>query len=195
MPTPDFSSMLRWPNVPACYGWLSLDRRGQWRMRGETVTHRGLNDFLNRQYAHDTDGNYFVQNGPQRVYVALDYTPWVVYLTASGDLQTHVGEIVERVLSVERDEEGNLLFVLADGVAVLCDRDLPSIIDRLQRADGTAVDDAMLLAAVEERAVEGLYLYWKNQRLPVKSLLRREVPRHFGFIPTPQPPTTNLQTN
>jgi hypothetical protein len=33
------------PEVPACYGWLSLDRRGRWRLRGETVTHAGLKAF------------------------------------------------------------------------------------------------------------------------------------------------------
>ena len=190
---PDFSGMLRWPNVPACYGWLSLDRRGQWRMRGETVTHRGLNDFLNRQYARDAAGNYFVQNGPQRVYVALDYTPWVVHLTAAGGLETHVGESVDRVLGVSPDDEGNLLFDTAGGVALLCDRDLPSVIDHLQRADGSTIDEATLLAAVEKRSVDGLYLHWQNQRLPMKSLLRREVPQHFGFVPLPQPSEANAK--
>ncbi|WP_416346426.1 DUF2946 family protein, partial [Escherichia coli] len=23
--------MAKWPNVPNCFGWLALDRRGQWR--------------------------------------------------------------------------------------------------------------------------------------------------------------------
>jgi hypothetical protein len=99
MRQPDFSAMLRWPNVPACYGWLSLDRRGRWRLRGEAVTHAGLNDFLNRQYTHDEDGNYFVQNGPQRVFVELEYTPWVLRLTAADRIETHVGEAVNEFRS------------------------------------------------------------------------------------------------
>ena len=28
-------AMAKWPNVPACYGWLGLDARGQWYMRDE----------------------------------------------------------------------------------------------------------------------------------------------------------------
>ena len=73
----DFSAIAKWPNVPACYEWLSLDRRGDWRLQGERVTHRGLIDFLNKQYASDESGRWFVQNGPQRVFVALACTPWV----------------------------------------------------------------------------------------------------------------------
>lgn len=28
----------KWPNVPALYGWLPLDRHGRWRIRGETIS-------------------------------------------------------------------------------------------------------------------------------------------------------------
>ena len=62
----DLSAIAKWPNVPACYEWLSLDRRGDWRLRGERVTHRGLIDFINRQYAVDETGRGVVHNGPQR---------------------------------------------------------------------------------------------------------------------------------
>ena len=30
-------SMLKWPNVPSVYGWLRLDRRGQWLIRMPSV--------------------------------------------------------------------------------------------------------------------------------------------------------------
>ena len=30
-------AMDRWPDVPAVYGWLELDVRGRWRLRGEPV--------------------------------------------------------------------------------------------------------------------------------------------------------------
>ena len=35
-------TMARWPNVPAVYGWMSLDRRGRWCLQGEPVVHRTL---------------------------------------------------------------------------------------------------------------------------------------------------------
>ncbi|MBL8398604.1 MAG: DUF2946 family protein [Candidatus Accumulibacter sp.] len=182
--------MRRWPDVPACYGWLSLDRRGHWRLRGEAVSHRGLNDFLNRRYAHDAAGNYFVQNGPQRVYVELEYTPWIVRLVSSETLETHIGETVDQVLSAAIDEEGNLLFDIGIGIALLCDRDLPSFIERLHIENGEPADEKTVLAAIDDGTVDGLYLAWQKRRLPLHAIRRPEVPRHYRFVPSPQPADT-----
>jgi len=30
-------SIAKWPGVPAVYGWLELDRRGGWRIKGERI--------------------------------------------------------------------------------------------------------------------------------------------------------------
>ncbi|QWD79564.1 DUF2946 family protein [Polynucleobacter sp. MWH-Spelu-300-X4] len=80
-------SLIKWPSVPECRGWLALDRRGNWRMRnefaqknhlpGDIIQHSGLVSFIERNYATNEDGEWFFQNGPQRVYVDLDYTPLV----------------------------------------------------------------------------------------------------------------------
>lgn len=84
-------ALKKWPNVPACTGWLMLDRRGQWRMRdeacqasggsGDPIRHTALNAFIARNYAVDDEGRWFFQNGPQRVFVDLAYTPSVVRLS------------------------------------------------------------------------------------------------------------------
>ncbi len=192
MPTPDFSAMLRWPNVPACYGWLSLDQRGRWRMRGEAVSHRGLQDFLNRQYAHDEDGNYFVQNGPQRVFVDLDYTPWVLHLATPDCFATQVGEAVSELRAAGIDEEGNLLLEIPAGIALLCDRDLPTLLPCLHLANGEVADDDALLAAIAQAAggvnanANGLTLVWHGQHLPVRTLQRSDIPKRYGFIASPE---------
>jgi len=83
-------AMAKWPDVPACTGWLALDRRGRFRMRdeacqaadepGEPIRHAALNAFIARNYTSDAEGRWFFQNGPQRVFVDLDYTPLVVRL-------------------------------------------------------------------------------------------------------------------
>ena len=82
--------MLKWPNVPAVYGWLSLDRRGSWMIKNvsgrfERIANAAVNDFIGRNYAVDEEGRWYFQNGPQRVFVALDYTPWVYRLDDSGE--------------------------------------------------------------------------------------------------------------
>ena len=188
MPTPDFSALLRWPNVPACYGWLSLDRRGRWRIRGEAVTHQGLNDFLNRQYTHDERGNYFVQNGPQRVFVELDYTPWVLRLVTAHHLETQVGEAVSELRGAAIDEEGNLLLETPVGMALVCDRDLPALLPCLHLPNGEVADDTALLAAIDgpRAGVSELTFVWNEQRLPLVAARRAEVPRRYGFVASPQ---------
>ena len=191
MPAPDFSAMLRWPNVPACYGWLSLDRRGHWRLRGEVLGHAGLNEFLNRQYAHDADGCYFVQNGPQRVFVELEYTPWVLRLGATDRLETHTGEDVSEIRGATLDNEGNLLIEIPEGIALLCDRDLPALRDCLRLPDGEPADDASVLEIIAQ-PVPGLTvltLDWAGQHVPVASIPRSEVPGRYGFVPSPRPAT------
>ena len=178
--------MSRWPNVPACYGWLSLDRRGRWRLRGDLLNHGGLTDFLHRQYAHDLHGNYFVQNGPQRVFVELEYTPWVLHLAAADCLATQTGQTVSELRGAAVDEEGNLLLEIPDGIALLCDRDLPALLHALRRADGQLVDDDALLAAIAQPGVGTLTLDWQDRRLPVVALRRSQVPGRYGFVSSPR---------
>ena len=72
-------AMAKWPDVPAVYGWLSLDRRGNWLIKGERITNAALRDFIARNYEADDEGRWYFQNGPQRVYASLAYTPLVVH--------------------------------------------------------------------------------------------------------------------
>ena len=84
-------AMERWPNVPDVYGWLRLDRRGQWLIKDETIANVTVRDFISRNYLRTDGGAYAFQNGPQRVFVELDYAPWVVSLQPSGELRLHTG--------------------------------------------------------------------------------------------------------
>jgi len=115
-------SLAKWPNVPAVFGWLSLDRRGNFLIKGEKIGNRALREFIGRNYEADTQGRWFFQNGPQRVYVKLAYTPWVVHY--EGDvLIDHCG----RSFSPEKifqDDEGSVLMHAKSGIALLDDRDL-----------------------------------------------------------------------
>lgn len=181
MSTPDLSAIAKWPNVPACYGWLSLDRRGRWRLQGQPVVHAGLITFINRQYGCDEAGNWFLQNGPQRVFVALDYTPWVWHLEANGSLQAHTGEAAGPASAVWIDEEGSVLLQTALGIGLLDDRDLPAFLAACRRADGTPADDDTLMAALGGTAS----ILWNA--LPITTISTADVPVHFHFQPAPRP--------
>lgn len=106
-------AMAKWPNVPHCYGWLGLDARGHWYMRddraqsagpfsqadggnpvskGSLLRHDKLIDFIQRNYGVDERGQWYFQNGPQRVYVELEVAPWVWRLDAHLAVTAHSGQ-------------------------------------------------------------------------------------------------------
>lgn len=177
----DLSAIARWPNVPACYGWLSLDRRGDWRLQGERVTHRGLIDFMNRQYAADERGCWFVQNGPQRVFVELACTPWIFRL--SGDaLLAHTGQPAGDIKAVFLDDEGSLLIEAEAGIGLLDDRDLPLVLGECTGANGAAASDDEFAAAL---AGDPDKLRWRGHA--VGPLGPAKAQERFGFNPSPTP--------
>jgi hypothetical protein len=133
-------SMAKWPDVPDVYGWLSLDRRGNWLIKGEKIGNAALREFISRNYAPDARGCWYFQNGPQRVFVALAYTPLALHLETGrvGDaLFDHCG----RPFQPEQaflDEEGSVLMLGKPGIGLLDDRDLAAYADRAQGLPGIA---------------------------------------------------------
>ena len=120
-------AMAKWPNVPAVYGWLSLDRRGNWLIKGERIANQALRDFIARNYESDDAGRWYFQNGPQRVYVTLSYTPLVVHFEGE-ELRDQCG----RAFACEKtylDDEGSVLMEGSGRIALLDDRDLARFAD------------------------------------------------------------------
>jgi hypothetical protein len=121
-------SLAKWPNVPAVYGWLSLDRRGNWLIKGERIANRALREFIARNYEADDRGCWYFQNGPQRVYVSLAYTPLVVHYEGDG-LVDHCGRPFSASEAFQ-DDEGSALMAGGGTVALLDDRDLLRFADQ-----------------------------------------------------------------
>ena len=120
--------MAKWPDVPDVYGWLSLDRRGNWLLKGERIGNQALRDFISRNYTSDAQGRWYFQNGPQRVFVNLAYTPLVVHHEGEA-LEDHCG----RAFSPQEafiDDEGSVLLLGKAGIALLDDRDLERYAER-----------------------------------------------------------------
>lgn len=198
-------AMAKWPNVPAVFGWLALDRRGQWSIKSaasagtagsETsfarVTNPKLIEFIGRNYAHDEQGRWYFQNGPQRVYVKLDYTPFVYRIARAHPLsfETHTGSHCADLQSAWMDEAGNLLLVTEHGPGVLLDRDLPRGLEALSYADGHALEEERLLALIEEGdEAAGVYFNTGAASLPLALIRAEEAPQRLGYVREPQPPT------
>ena len=123
-------SMAKWPDVPEVYGWLSLDRRGNWRIKAEKIGNLALREFIARNYQPDARGRWYFQNGPQRVFVQLAYTPLVVHFEGDA-LVDHCGRPFEPGQAY-LDEEGSLLIAGKAGISLLDDRDLARFADRAE---------------------------------------------------------------
>lgn len=145
------AAMARWPNVPAVYGWLSLTESGHWRLHpqgdallqpdspGEDITSPQILVFMGRNYASDDHGQWFFQNGPQRVYVRLDAAPFIAHTTtdtATGRLRlrTHTGQDIREISALYLDDTGRMYAATELGAALIAGRDLPSLLDALQLA-------------------------------------------------------------
>ena len=182
------AAIAKWPNVPHCYGWLGLDARGNWYLRddqaqaagrfcaassepgrqmaskGSLLQHEKLIDFIARNYECDESkasaakGQWFFQNGPQRVYVELEATPYIWRVGSMPDFEVtaHTGQvaITQRCFV---DEHGRVYLETAVGFGLVHTQDV-----------GQAAE------AIEQ----GL---WVPQEV-----LAHELPGRFGYVRSPE---------
>lgn len=167
-------AMRKWPNVPACYGWLGLDGRGRWFMRddrvqqcgsfasqrpgsrGDELQHGQLLQFIGRNYAADAKGQWYFQNGPQRVYVELAHTPYIWRIEPDGSVLSHTGLPAE-VLQVWLDEVGRVYLHTRLGFGLVHTLDTQALAQHME-AQG-----------------------WQT-----KTLASQELPARFGYVQSPQ---------
>ena len=173
-------ALAKWPHVPHCYGWLGLDARGGWYMRddrtqaagpfpqakGSLLRHDKLIEFIHRNYECDAEGQWFFQNGPQRVYVELEAAPRIWRLDAQGGVTAHTGQAA-KVKGCYLDEDGRLYLDTDLGFGLVHSLDMALAADAVEAGRWEPVD-----------------------------VRANELPARFGFVrspgagrPAPQHPT------
>jgi hypothetical protein len=135
------AAMAKWPNVPYCYGWLALDARGNWRMRderaqalnlaGDIIRNPTLQGFINRNYLCDDDGNWYFQNGPQKVYIDLAATPYIAQILPDQTWRLHTGQIMPTATRVWILDDGNIVCQADQFLCQLDDRDIALFLETL----------------------------------------------------------------
>jgi hypothetical protein len=162
-------AIAKWPNVPHCYGWLGLDSRGNWYMRddrvqamgpfpqskGSVLRHEKLVEFIHRNYDCDDQGQWFFQNGPQRVYVELEATPLILRVASDNTVSTHTGRAA-RAQRCWVDEQGR----------VYLETDL-----------GLGLVHTLDVGVAAEGVEQGL---WVPQ-----DIASTELPKRFGYVTSP----------
>ncbi|MDR1969679.1 MAG: DUF2946 family protein [Burkholderiaceae bacterium] len=166
-------ALAKWPHVPHCYGWLGLDARGQWYMRdaraqalggfasgvpgarGALLRHEKLIGFIHRNYDCDVRGQWFFQNGPQRVYVELEATPWIWRIDFDGQVRSHTG-IATQPSACLTDEAGRVYLLTPLGIGLVHTLDVPAVADAIEQG-----------------------------RWQVQSVHAQELPQRFGFVRQP----------
>jgi len=185
-------AMAKWPNVPAVFGWLGLDRRGQWLIKGERISNPVVADFIARNYERDAQGRWYFQNGPQRVFVAPDYTPFVYRIAwepgAPLRLEAHTGRSVTRVDGAWIDDAGIVLVATEHGIGMIDDHDLDRLLACFTDARGKPLAEDAIAAAIERLQGGGaaeLYFTYRGSTVPVSAIAAGEVPEKFGFVARP----------
>ena len=153
-------AMAKWPNVPDCYGWLGLDARGNWYMRddpaqacgafasgqpgakGSMLKHEKLIEFIQRNYAQNDAGQWYFQNGPQRVFVELEATPWIWRVEGDFSVQAHDGQSVT-VRRCVVDERGWLYLQTTSGFGLVHTQDVARAASAIEAGVWTVQDELL----------------------------------------------------
>lgn len=197
-------SLIKWPKVPDCFGWLALDRRGQWRMvdefaqqnhlPGQVIQHAALNEFISRNYASDQSGRFFFQNGPQRVFITLAATPWIVRIipsTQGSNLITQCRTPLKPSAALS-DENGNIYIV--GSIEQTIYKNLKS--QQFEIKDHVSIallhdhdlDLFSEMAKLREEACSfGGSWNWHGEQLPLDPIHSEELHEKFGFIKQAKP--------
>ncbi len=165
-------AMAKWPNVPDCYGWLGLDARGNWYMRdaraqalglfasgvpgckGSLLRHDKLIEFIGRNYMADAQGQWFFQNGPQRVFVELEATPWIWRIQPDLGVCDHLGHHAA-VTGAQVDERGHLYLQTDRGFGLVHTQDVGLAAEAIEQG-------LWLLQEVVEASLTGHHGYHKS---------------------------------
>jgi len=198
------AAIAKWPNVPHCYGWLALDARGQWRMRdercqalnlpGDVIRHQTLIDFINRNYQCDDQGCWYFQNGPQRVYVELEATPFIARTTQDGFyLQT--GEKFTSIDKAFIDTEGRIFLQSKLILAVVDDRDLSECLPMILYNGSTIDEESLMLWINDTQEFRNIKFCNVKENLTVNLTKQSltNVMEAFGYVTSPK--TAAIKSN
>ena len=122
-------------DVASAPGGLRLEQTDPARRaaaRGSLLKHDKLIDFIQRNYESDSQGQWFFQNGPQRVYVELEIAPFVWRVADDFSVSAHTGKPA-RVQRCMVDEEGRVYLETDLGFGIVHTQDMTIAADAIEQ--------------------------------------------------------------
>lgn len=183
------AAMAKWPDVPDVYGWLELTARGEWLIKGEPIDNEAIRAFIGRNYASDGRGNWYFQNGPQRVYVSPEATPIVYRLDEAGRLESHTGAHSLQLRAAFADAAGRLYLDTDLGPGLVDSRDIGHFAERIVDRTGRVLDERALVlwnAGEAEAFLNPDGLHARHD--PLVRIVRvdgNRLPETLGFVARP----------
>jgi len=182
------AAIAKWPDVPAVFGWLSLTARGEWRIRGERIDNRAVRDFIGRNYGADQLGRWFFQNGPQRVFVELEATPWIYRLAPGEALSTHTAIQPRTLGAAALLDDGRCVLTTDLGAGLVDDRDAALFLRAVTDFAGMPLNERGLerwLTGKDEAFVSATALQLDSRACRIERVRFNELEQRFGFARVP----------
>lgn len=104
--------------------------------KGSRLLHEKLVDFIQRNYESDVQGRWFFQNGPQRVYVELEATPWIWRIGSAPGFAVvaHTGAVAQPS-GCFLDEQGRVYLQTDIGFGLVHSLDMTHAADAIEQGD------------------------------------------------------------
>jgi hypothetical protein len=150
---------------------------------GDIIRHESLLAFIYRNYDCDTRGAWYFQNGPQRVYVELDATPFIARTDPELGFVLHDRTPVREIDQVYMTDAGQLIIQSRQKIAMLDPSDLAHCLAMLYVEDHAIADDDLLtwLSAPNQP----VQLKLGQQFIRVEWVASNQLENRFGFIAHP----------
>ena len=183
--------LLRLAGSGRARNWRMRDERAQQQnLPGDKLAHEALIAFIVRNYAADDRGCWYFQNGPQRVYVNLEATPYIVRTDPSCGWLLHTGAAMGGIDKAVLTETGALVLRSGEIVAQLDDRDFALVLPLLRMNDEPVADETLLewMESDAHSVASTLTLTDHERQVPVHRVAAAQLAAHFGYVSEPTAP-------
>ena len=100
--------------------------------KGSVLLHEKLIEFIHRNYQADAQGRWYFQNGPQKVFVELEATPYILRLNEKFEISTHTGQPTQGIQCLV-DEAGRVYFQTPLGLGLVHTMDVGWVAEAIEK--------------------------------------------------------------